>query len=81
MIIGKSHSQVQIFCQLIDILVFQIFMKLEVSFVELPHIFVFHHLFKVLLKQNQLRIISTEVWQNRDAVLELKDVRIRSIIN
>lgn len=74
MIIGKSYSQVKIFRQLLKVFILQISVKLEVLFVKLSHIFVLNHLLKVLFKQNQLRIFSTEVGQNGDAVFKLKDV-------
>lgn len=81
MIIGKSYSQIQIFRQFLNVFVLQISVKLEMLFVELSHVFVLHHLLKVFLKLNQLGIFSTEVRKNGDAILQLKNVRIRCIIN
>lgn len=56
-------------------------MKLEGLLIELPHILTLRHLLQVLLKLHQLVILSTVIRQNRDAVFQLEDIGIRSIVH
>ncbi len=73
--------QVQFPYQIFGRLKIFVLIQLKVLSVQSPHIIHIHQPLQILLKHAQLKVFSLVKWQNRNPVIQLKRVRIRSIVH